>query len=281
MVTDPGSNHGPQTAVPPPGTRAPGEGERRPRSKRFWSWLRVVVLSLVAIGLGVWGYLLRPSAVKPLTVSEPTITIAANQQGVTATVDMTLSYDPGQKKPYSLILTLTPTNPSQSVKFAVSFDHFPSGTGPNLHMSHNAYYTVINSTPGLSGAASQSPPFTYRSAHPIGENIHGAQLRVAFPNLFGEKPGSQSSQACGSAGSLVGPNYSTICTQLGNQSQWATPLLEAGTTTFSSRRPRARGLSVPGRRQSHVAGHHHVDVVRDQWRHDARRQRAGARQRAE
>jgi hypothetical protein len=232
MVTDPGSSHGPQPAAPPPGTRAPGE--RRPRSERFWSWLRVVVLLPVAIGLGVWGYLLRPIAVKPLSVVQPTITILANEQDVTATVDMALSFDPGQTRPYSLILTLTPTNSSQSVKFAVSFDHFPSGS---LHMSHNAYYTVINSTPGLSGTASQSPPFTYRSAHPIGENIHGAQLRVAFPNLFGEKPGSQSSQACGSAGSLVGPSYSTICTQLGNQSQWATPLLEAGTTTFSAANP--------------------------------------------
>lgn len=235
MVTDPGSSHGAQPAAPPPGTRAPGKGERRPRSKRFWSWLRVVVLLLATIGLGVWGYLLRPIAAKSLSVSEPTITILANQQDVTATVDMTLSYDLGQKKPYSLTLTLTPTNPSQSVEFAVSFDHFPSGTGPNLHTSQNAYYTVINSTPGLSGAASRSRPWTFRASHPIGEKSQGAQLRVAFPNLVGEEPGYQSSQACGLAASLVGP-YSTICTQLKNQTQWA-PLLEAGTTTFSSADP--------------------------------------------
>lgn len=38
----------------------------------------------------------------------------------------------------------------------------------------------------------------------------------------------------------MGPNYSTICTQLGNQSQWATPLLEAGTTAFSSADPALR-----------------------------------------
>lgn len=232
MVTDPGSNHGAPTATPP------GQGERRPRSERFWSWLRVAVLLLVALGLGVWGYLLRPSAAKRLSVFLPKITVLANKRDVTATVDMTLSSNLSQTPPYSLTLTITPANPSQSVKFAVSFGGFPtpaSGTGP-LHGSHNAYYTVINSTPGLFGAASRGKPFTFTSSQPIGENSQGAQLRVAFPDLIGEQPGTPSSQACGLAASLVG-SYSTICTQLGNQPQWAPTLLEAGTTTFSSPDP--------------------------------------------
>jgi len=240
MVTDPDSSSGPQRAGPAAGTGVSSEGERRPRSEQFWSWLRVIVLLLVAIGLGVWGYLLRPIPVKPLSVSVPTITILANQQDVTATIDMTLLSELGQKKPYTLTLTITPTNPSQSVEFAVSFGGFPaSGTGPNLHTSQNAYYTVINSTPGLSGTASQSRPWTFSASQPIGEKSQGAQLRVAFPNLVGEEPGSQSSQVCTFAASLVG-YYSTICRQLrqlGNQPQWATPLLEAGTTAFSSTDP--------------------------------------------
>jgi hypothetical protein len=152
MVTDPGSNHGAPTATPP------GQGERRPRSERFWSWLRVAVLLLVALGLGVWGYLLRPSPAKNISVFLPKITVLANKRYVTATVDMTLSSNQSQTPPYSLTLTITPANPGQSVKFAVSFGGFPtpaSGTGP-LHGSHNAYYTVINSTPGLFGAASRS-----------------------------------------------------------------------------------------------------------------------------
>lgn len=192
----------------------------------------------MAIGLGVWGYLLRPSAAKPISVFLPKITVLANKQDVTATVDMTLSSNLSQTPPYSLTLTMTPANPNQSVKFAVSFSGFPTpayGTGP-LHASHNAYYTVINSTPSLSGTTSQSKRFTFTSSQPIGENSHGAELRVAFPDLVGEQLGSPSSQACGLAASLQG-SYSTICTQLGNQPQWATPLLEAGTTTFSSPDP--------------------------------------------
>jgi hypothetical protein len=235
-MVEPGSSHGVQTAAPP------GKGERRRRSERFWSWLRFVVSLLVAIGLGVWGWMLRPSAAKPISVSLPKITVLANQQGVTATVDMVLSSDLGQTPPYSLTLTITPTNPRQSVMFAVSFGGFPkpaSGTGP-VHKSHKAYYTVINSTPGSSGAASQSKPFRYTSSRPIGENALGAQLRVAFPDLVGEQPGSPSSQACGLATSLLG-SYSTICKQLGNQPQWVPPLLEAGTTTFSSPDPALGG----------------------------------------
>lgn len=247
MVTDPDSSHGGQTAVPPSGTRAPGEGERRQKSERFWSWLRFVVLLLVAVGLGVWGYLLRPSAAKPLSVNEPTISVLTSQQDFTATVDMTLSSNLGQTPPYSLTLTITPTNPSQVVKFAVSFGGFPTparGTGPNLHMSQNAYYAVINSAPGSSGAASQSPPFPFTSSQPIGENSQRAQLRVAFPNLAGEKPGSQySAQAC-AAGSITKKAYATICAQLGNQPQWYTPALEAGTTTFSSTDPRLNDYQV-------------------------------------
>ena len=240
MVTDPDSSHGGQTTTPPSEPRAPGEGEGRQESEPFWSWLRFVVLLAVAIGLGVWGYLLRPSTAKPLSVNEPTISILASEQDVTATVDMTLSSEVGQTPPYSLTLTITPTNPSQVVKFAVSFGGFPApapGTGPDLHMSQNAYYAVINSTPGLSGAASQSPPFPFKSSQPIGENSKGAQLRVAFPDLAGETPGSQySAQAC-AAGSITKKAYATICSQLGNQPQWYTPALEAGTTTFSSTDP--------------------------------------------
>lgn len=232
MVMDPGSAHATQTAASSAGKRAPDGDERRPHSEPFWSWLRVLVFLLVAIGLGAWGYHLRPSAVKPLPVFEPRITITADKQDVTAAVNMVLSSNLGHTPPYSLTLTVTPVNPSQGATFMVSFRGFPqpaAGTGPDLRPSHGAYYTVITSTPGVSGAASHSPPFTFTSSQPIGENSQGAQLRVAFPNLVGEKPGSQ---ACGFAASLLGSD-ATLCAQSGNRPQW-TPSLEAGTTTFSS-----------------------------------------------
>lgn len=210
-----------------------------PHSERFWSSLRLVVFFLVAIGLGAWGYLLGPTAVSPLSVFEPTITILANQQNVTAVVDMTLSLDLGHTPPYSLALTITAIGPSQGTKFTVSFAGFPApaaGTGHSLHTSDNAYYTQINSASGLSGTSLPSQPFTFTSLRPIGEDSQGAQLRVAFPNLVGEKPGANpSSLACGFAASLVG-TYRTICAQLGNRRQWA-PSLEAGTTKFSSANP--------------------------------------------
>jgi hypothetical protein len=227
MVMDPPSHNPPDR---------PDKGERRPHDERPWSWLRVIVLLALAAGLGIWGYTLRPTAAKPLYVSEPKITILANQPDVTATVDMTLSSDLGRTTPYSLTLTLTPANPRQSVRFAVSFTGFPSGTGPNLRTSNGAYFTVINSAPRLSETVSQSPPWTFKASTPIGENVDGAQLRVAFPNLVGEKPGSLSLQACGYAASLVG-SYSTICGQLGNQAEWTAPALVAGTTQFSPARP--------------------------------------------
>src|SRR6185437_3689506 len=138
-----------------------------------------------------WGSQLRPSAAKPISVSLPKITVLADKPNATATVDMTLSSNLRETPPYSLTLTITPANASQSVKFAVSFGHFPrpaSGTGP-LHRSRNASYTVIDSSPGPSGAASRSKPFTYTSSRPIGENSLGAQLRVAFPDLGDKQPG--------------------------------------------------------------------------------------------
>jgi hypothetical protein len=232
-VTDPGSSPGVKTAAPPP------EGGHRPRSERFWSWLRVVVLACVAIGLGVWGYMLRPSAIKPISVFLPKISVLADKPDVTATVDMTLSSNLSPTPRYSLTLIITPADPSQSVTFAVSFGdgfHKPASGSGHLHTSHNGYYALINSTPGPYGAASQSKPFAYTSSQPIGEHDQGAQLRVAFPDLVGEQPGSPSSQACGLATSLLG-SYSTICAQLGNKAQWTKPLLEAGTTTFSSPDP--------------------------------------------
>jgi hypothetical protein len=75
----------------------------------------------VALGLGVWGYLLRPSPARHFSAFLPKITVLANKRDVTATVDMTLSSNVSQTPPYSLTLTITPVNTSQSVKFAVSF----------------------------------------------------------------------------------------------------------------------------------------------------------------
>jgi len=228
MVTGTGSGPGAEPAA------QPDEGNHPPRSQPFWSWLRFVVLLLVAIGLGTWGLLLRPSAAKPIRVSLPRITVLASKQDVTARVDMTLLSNRRAKPPYSLTLTITPANPSQSVRFEVSFQGFPNpaaGSGI-VRKSHNAFYAVINWTPGLSGVTSQGKPFKFESSGRIGESSLGPQLRVAFPDLIGELPGSQ---ACGLAASLQGSD-SAICAQLGNQPQW-TPLLEAGTSTFSSPDP--------------------------------------------
>ncbi len=230
-MTDPGSSHGVETAP------RPDKAKRRSRNEPIWSWARVGVTLLIALLLGAWGIHLRPSTAKPIRVSLPKITVVASKQDVTATVDMTLSSNLNQTPPYVLTLRITPADPSQSVRFGILFRGFPKhapGSGP-VHGSQNAYYTVINFVPGLSGAASQGTSFRYTSYRPIGENSRGAQLRVAFPDLLGEQPGSVSSQACGTAASLLG-SYSTICRELGNQPQWA-PLLVAGTTTFSSPDP--------------------------------------------
>jgi hypothetical protein len=233
MVMGPGSAQRARTAAPR------DKGERRSPSEPLWSCIRLVILLLLAVGLGWWGWLLRPTPEKPISVSEPRITIVANQPDVTATVDMTLSSDLGQATPYTLTLTLTPANPGQDVTFAVSFGNFPaaaaSGTGP-LHGPKTAQYALISSTPGLPGAALLGKPFTYASAQQIGENSQGAQLRVAFPNLIGEQPGAASVKGCGRAGSLASP-LSTICSQLGNKPTWSTPSLDAGTSTFSSPDP--------------------------------------------
>ena len=165
MVMERGSTRGTQTAASSSRTGTSGAGEPRPHSERFWSLLRLVVFLLAALGLGAWGYLLRPTAVSPPSVSEPTITILANQQDVTAVVDMTLSADLGNTPPYSLALTITAVSPSQGIKFTVSFARLPApaaGTGRGLHTSDNVYYTQINSAPGLSGRRCRASPLRTR-----------------------------------------------------------------------------------------------------------------------
>ena len=144
----------------------------------------------------------------------------------------------GRKKPYSLTWTITPTNPSQSAKFAVSSDGFPaSGTGPNLlHTSLNAYYAVINSTPSLSGGASQSRPWTLRSSQPIGEKSNGA--RYVWPSRISSARSralsplrhAASRRASWAPTARYARSWETSPSGLGHCSR-------PGTTTFSSADP--------------------------------------------
>jgi hypothetical protein len=244
METNPSSHPNAQTNASASGPDATKKPARRPKSKRFWSYVRAAILLLATIGFGVPGYQLRPTTPHQLSVSEPTITVLANQQNVTAKVDMTLS---AKSSSYSLTLTLTPVNPpAKAVRLAVWFNGFPTPVSSStpLFPFENAYYATGTLLPGSSEAASKGQGFTYRSSRRIGEATNGLQLRVAFPDLVGEEPGSQYSyQACG-LGVRIQAFFAPICKGLGSLSMWYTPVLEADTTKLSSDDPSLQGYQV-------------------------------------
>jgi hypothetical protein len=257
METNPSSHPSAQTTAPNSGTGATRKPARRPKSKRFWSWVRADMFLLAAIGFGVAGYQLRPSTGRQLPVSEPKITVLASRQNVTTKVDMTLS---AKAPSYSLTLTLTPVNPlTQPVVLAVWFDGFPAPvSGTPLTPSENAYYATGTLLPGSSEAASKGLDFTYRSSRPIGEATNGLQLRVAFPELVGEEPGSQYSyQACG-PGVRIQSSFATICAGLESLTTRYTPVLEANTTKLSSDDPSLQDYQV-------LAGDNPTLLAGDSW----------------
>jgi len=241
MDTDPSA----QTAEsePAPGADASAKRARLWETKPFWSAIRAALFLAAAIGFGLRGYTLRPSIQQQLSVSEPSITVLASSQNVTAQVDMTLT---AKASSYSLSLSLTSVAPlAQPVTLAVWFDGFPTpSVGQPLIPSANAYYTTGKLVPASLGAASKPQDFTFKSARPIGEKNNGLELRVAFPDLLGEVPGSQFSyQACG-PGVSIHASLVPICKGLGSLSTWYTPVLEAGTTTLSSVAPSLQDYQV-------------------------------------
>jgi hypothetical protein len=94
------------------------------------------------------------------------------------------------------------------------------------------------------GAAPKPQDFTFKSAQPIGEAANALELRVAFPDLLGEVPGSQYSyQACG-PGVSIHASLVPVCKGLGSLNTWYTPVLEAGTTNLSSVAPSLQDYQV-------------------------------------
>lgn len=243
METDPTSHPDAQTTASASSAGTTSKPAHRPESERLWSWIRACIFLLAAAGFGVPGYLLRPATEHQLSVSEPMITVLASLQNVTAKVDMTLS---AKASSYTFTLTLTPVNPpAQKVVLAVWFDGFPTrASGTSLIPSENAYYATGTLLPGSSGAASKGEEFTFRSSQRIGEAANRLQLRVAFPELVGEEPGSQYSyQACGPQVSIQS-SFAAICAGLGSLRTWYTPVLEAGMTKLSSANPGLQGYQV-------------------------------------
>jgi hypothetical protein len=239
MDTDPSA----QTAKPAPGAADAGKPARLWETKPFWSAIRAGLFLLAAIGFGLRGYTLRPSTQQQLSVSEPSITVLASSQNVSAQVDMTLT---AKASSYNLSLSLTSVAPlAQPVRLAVWFDGFPApAAGQPLIPSQNAYYTTGKLVPASLGGASKPQDFTFKSARPIGEKTNGLELRVAFPDLLGEVPGSQFSyQACG-PGVGIHASFVAICKGLGSLNTWYTPVLEAGTTTLSSVAPGLQDYQV-------------------------------------
>jgi hypothetical protein len=232
-----------QPTAPASVHHATDESARRRESERIWSLVRAVLFVLAAIGFGIPGVVLRPATDQQLAVHEPKVTVLVNQPNVTARVNMTLS---ARKFSYILTLTLIPVNLSaQPAKLAVWFNGFPAQTrGAPLIESANGYYATGTLLPGSGEAASNGQEFMFSSPSRIGESTNGLQLRVAFPELVGEEPGSQYSyQACGT-GASIKSSFATLCTRLGSQNRWYTPVLEADTTKLSSDDPSLQGYQI-------------------------------------
>jgi hypothetical protein len=205
----------------------------------FWSLLRACAFIGLALAFYAKGHHLAPGTEPSLPVTEPTVTVLANQETLPATVDMSLSAGGGDKQVYELTLTITPSiavPPTTVVK--VWFDGVPAQEGNNavpvLVSGQHEYLETAAPTLGPDHAPAYKA--TYKSARQIGENTGGGRIRVAFPDLYDETPGPQYSQrACGGPATSFSGLYAGICASLPpGASNWWAPALQAGKSTLSS-----------------------------------------------
>lgn len=209
------------------------------KSAVIWSSVRACAFIVLAIIFYVKGHQLVPGAEPSLPVTEPTVTVLANQKALPAAVDMSLSASGGEKQAYELTLIIIPSvavPPNTVVK--VWFDGVPPQEGNNAgRVLVNGQYEYLETAAPATGPA-QAPAYkaTYYSAQPIGENTGGGRIRVAFPDLYGETPGPQySQQACGGPATSISGLYAGICASLPpGASNWWAPVLQAGKSTLTS-----------------------------------------------
>jgi hypothetical protein len=181
------------------------------KSAVIWSLVRACVFIALAIIFYVQGHSLAPGTEPSLPVTEPTVTVLANQKTLPATVDMSLSASGSEKQVYVLTLTITTSIavPRNTV-VKVWFGGVPPQEG------NNASQVLVNGQ------------YEYLET--------AARIRVAFPDLYGETPGPQySQQACGGPATSISGLYAGICASLppGASSLWA-PVLQAGKSTLTS-----------------------------------------------
>lgn len=204
-----------------------------------WSSVRACLFIVLAIVFYAKGHQLAPGTEPSLPVTEPTVTVLANQKTLPATVDMSLSASGGEKQVYELTLTITPTIAvAQDTVVKVWFNGVPAQEGNNaVRVLVNGQYEYLETAaPGPGPGQAPAYKATYYSAHAIGENTGGGRIRVAFPVLSDETPGPQySQQACGGPATSISGLYAGICASLPpGASNWWAPALQAGKSTLSS-----------------------------------------------
>jgi hypothetical protein len=211
------------------------------KSAVVWSVIRAALFLAIAITLGMVGNHLRPREAPQLSVTEPRITVLTNQQSLPAAIDMSLSASPDKNHLYDLTLTITPTiqvpaNTVVEVWFGDVPDPASSIRVGELSSRGQKEYSEIAEPAG--GTTSHAPAYaaTYSSAQQIGENTAGGRIRVAFPDLVGERPGPQfSTLACSGSTASVLQQDPAICASLGIRAStmWV-PVLQAGQSTLTS-----------------------------------------------
>jgi hypothetical protein len=227
-------------AAEPTGGNAAHENAARKiwKSAVFWSLLRACAFIGLAIAFYAKGHGLAPGPEPSLPVTEPTVTVLANQKALPATVDMSLSATGGEKQVYELTLTITPaTTVPENTVVKVWFDGVPAQEGNNAArvLVNGQYEYLETAAPGPGPDHAPAYKATYYSTQQIGENTGGGRIRVAFPVLSDETPGPQySQQACGGPATSISGLYAGICASLPGTGNWWAPALQAGKSTLSS-----------------------------------------------
>lgn len=175
-------------------------------------WARVILISCLVLGPGLYGWLSRPLPQEAANPVGPKIVVLADRQNLAAVVNMKLSVGPGHSSTLQLAI-IPATQLSGTVTLTVELDDFPSGTtgiaGTQQELPQIRPPAASSALTSLPQAAPLSPrgyadyvvngTITGQSPalitvmtknEPVGETAGGAQLRVAFPELVGETPGA-------------------------------------------------------------------------------------------
>ena len=211
-------------------------------------WVRVVLVLCLVLGPGLYGWLSRPLAQEAPDLVGPKIVVLADQRDLAAVADLTLSVGPGHSSELQLSI-LAATAITRLVTLTVELDNFPSGTtgtagtpqqlppiqppaansavaslpqaAPRSPRGYADY--VVNGT--ITGQLTPAVITIMTKNQPVGEVREGTQLRVEFPELVGETPGTADTPI------PFQSLYSGVQAPAGSGS----PLvLQAGTATFTS-----------------------------------------------